>query len=309
MAELIRAGMIKPADIIAAINQRPDLSAGYEGPNKAAVAKELQRDIQRLRSLGQHFAYDRTCGGYVEQPNNVPLVTVCLNDEELTVLAQLRDIHRFTPFREAAASLYDKIAKTLDETARRKLSRAPTIQMSLPVLDELSQHMATAHMIERATQEERDLIFQYQMAGHEHPYDMRVQVLSPLELRDGHVYFEAYSLKSDVERTFRLSRVVPGSAKLYAKRPSRTRHATAVRLQYWLSNAVEPTKHFPKNFVVKEQDDGVIVSALIDERELFRAAKILLRYGHNCIVLEPPALVDDVRRNVEEMAKHYGLLE
>jgi len=41
---------------------------------------------------------------------------------------------------------------------------------------------------------------------------------------------------------------------------------------------------------------------------LTASSKKLLKYGENCQVLEPPELVQEMKRVVREMAKIYGIL-
>ncbi len=128
---------------------------------------------------------------------------------------------------------------------------------------------------------------------------MRVQVLNPLELRDGHAYFEAWSLLSDAEKLLRLDRVVPGSAQVSPnKRAQRIPNSMLVPISIgwpW----PEPIQHFPIDFEVTRCETGSIVSAQIEERQLFWAAKILLKYGQNCMALAPPSLVDEMRHHAE----------
>jgi predicted DNA-binding transcriptional regulator YafY len=64
------------------------------------------------------------------------------------------------------------------------------------------------------------------------------------------------------------------------------------------------TRRFDKHHEKKLDDGWVEVSA--ETRDLFWASKILLKYGENCVVLEPPELVTEMRRVVIEMARNYG---
>jgi len=206
--------------------------------------------------------------------------------------------------------LQDKLIKVLTPDQRKLTKRPPKIRMRIQALDELATHAHSATMIDQAFREQRDMVFSYQPPNAKTPFDMHVQVIGELELRDGHFYFDFQSLRTDIQRSYRLSRVVPGSAKLLPKRrPPRTRKRFPLMLKYWLSADLEPTRHFPDEFKAEKQEDGWIVTAKIDERDLFHATKILLRYGGNCVVLEPPVLVDEMRRAVEDMARKYGLLE
>ena len=301
VTRLIRAGINTPAQIITTINQDPRLAYG-DAPEKA-----LQADIKRLRDFGIHIRYDRQKKHYVEEAGEGVLLP--FSDDELAVLAQLREVHRFTPFREAAERVIEKLIKITSAKQRDVLKKRPLIKLKVPALEELTLHLATAEVVEKAFQTQRELEFQYQMSGKTEAYLMRVQVLNPLELRDGHAYFEAWSLLSDAEKLLRLDRVVSGSAQVLPnKRAKRSTNSILVPIQYWLASGLEPSKHFPIDFKVARSETGSIVSAQIEERQLFWAAKILLKYGQNCMALAPPSLVDEMRHHAEGMARLYGLM-
>jgi predicted DNA-binding transcriptional regulator YafY len=301
VARLIRAGVDTPKKIIAAINQDPRW-AYDKAPEKALLS-----DLGRLKDGGIVFRYDRQKKRYVEEAGEGVLLP--FSDDELAVLAQLREVHRFTPFREAAERVIEKLGNMVSPKQRGALKRQSLIKLNVPALEELTHHLATAEVIEKAFQTQRELAIQYQMSGKTEAYPMRVQVLNPLELRDGHAYFEVWSLLSDAERLLRLDRVVLGSAQVLPnKRARRTQHSTLVTIQYWLGPGLEPSKHFPIDFEVVRSETGCVVSAKIEERQLFWAAKILLKYGQNCMALAPPSLVDEMRHHAEGMARLYGLM-
>jgi predicted DNA-binding transcriptional regulator YafY len=53
------------------------------------------------------------------------------------------------------------------------------------------------------------------------------------------------------------------------------------------------------------EDDWVEVTA--ETRDVFWASKTLLKYGENCVVLEPAELVAEMKKVVKGMARNYGL--
>ena len=309
VAQLIQQGTSKPADIIQAINQIPRLAYNRHGnATTEAHQKALQQDLKRLKGLGQSFEYDKKSKCYVARQADEISLPLGFSDDELAVLAQLFDMQQVTPLGQVARGLHAKLAARMPLQQRKKFLKRPLIAIKIPALDELSDHLATAQTVMEAFETQQELTFQYQGSAHSKAYTYRVQVLSPVELRDGHAYFEARSLQSEMEWDgLRLDRVVPKTATLLpTKQPNRTKHPYLVPLKYWLAKHVgRPTKHFPIDFACETREDGYVISAKIDERDLFRAMKILLRYGENCMVSEPPALVDEMRRTVEEMARLY----
>lgn len=312
VAQLIQGGTNTPAAIIQAINQIPRLAYDRHGnPTTGAHQKALQQDLRRLKAMGQPITYDRRGKCYVLQPVDESSAPLGFTDDELLVLAQLLDLQQATPLGQVAHDLHDKLATRMPPQQRKKFLKRPLIAIKIPALEELTQHLQTAKLVMQAFETQQELSFRYQGSAHAEPYDYRVQVLGPVELRDGHAYFEARSLQSDREWDgLRLDRVLPGSARLLPrKQPSYTKRQNLITICYWLAKHIGPSKHFPIDYVCESRDDGYVISAKIDERDLFRATKILLRYGENCVVSEPTALVDELRRAAEGMARLYGLLE
>lgn len=309
VAKLIRNGIETPNAIIDALNQAN--SAFYLGKSHEAQKKALQRDIKRLQKMGLHFKFDLKQGKYCEimpppEDSGEGLNSLTFDNDELIVLAQLRDLHRFTPYAATAQRLCNKLTRFLTAQQRTLLEKRPLINMQIPLLDMLTEHIETAHIVEKAFMEQRDLEFLYHTPKYESPYLFKTQVLAGLELRDGHVYFEAWSLNSDGFREFRLDRIVKGSARLLPnKRPRRTGLVVKLTLQYQLDAHLSPTQHFVGQTAEKQADGSHLVTAIIDERQLFRAEKTLLRYGDGCKVISPPELVARFRTVVAAMMRRY----
>lgn len=307
VAELIRAGNATPSEILRLVNTDPLIA--YTGMTKKAQLKALGRDLERLEGMGFYFEYDKRHARYVETKNDASISVLNLSDQETDVLAQLPVAFHDTSYQSGAISLCARLAKLLPKNQQNRLAATPLLRINTPALEELGANTASARLISRAFRERREITFHYLPPGKKKAYEMRAQILSDLELRDGHVYFDFQSLRSDIQRSYRLSRVVPGSVKLQPRQQAGFGPAPApVEISYWLSSNLEPTRHFPNGFNATQMENGWVVTAQIDEREIFRVAKILLRYGGNCQALAPIALVDEVRRAVEEMAKRYGLI-
>ena len=64
--------------------------------------------------------------------------------------------------------------------------------------------------------------------------------------------------------------------------------------------------HFADMTVEYDEEQGIVrVQAFTDD--LFKAVRILLSYGSNCKVLEPPEAVRRMREHVAGMARLYKL--
>ncbi len=63
------------------------------------------------------------------------------------------------------------------------------------------------------------------------------------------------------------------------------------------------SQHFPGQTVETHTDGSATVTARIPD--LFEARRILLSYGENCTVLEPPELVEQMRVVAAEFSKIY----
>jgi len=307
VSALIRSGINTPSRILSRINDNPEIA--YTGKTKAIQLKALERDLQRLQNLGIVFNYDPQKRCYIEKESGSLSGLIHLAEDEMEILKQIPMVFRQTPYEEAAQEFRNKLVQMLPLDQQHKTSENVHVRMSFPALEQLKPYEQTALQIDKAFREQREMTFLYKPPGRKEPYEMRVLVTSELELRDGHFYFELQSLRSEIQRSYRLSRVVPGSVKLHPKRITIPQHhIVPIKLRYWLSSDLEPTPHFPNRFEAKQDETGWIVSAEVDERDIFRVVKILLRYGGNCQVLEPVALVDEMRRTVEEIAKRYALI-
>jgi predicted DNA-binding transcriptional regulator YafY len=65
------------------------------------------------------------------------------------------------------------------------------------------------------------------------------------------------------------------------------------------------TRRFRNHQEERQEDGSLVVTAEIDESELFWVSKTLLKYGENCVALEPPELVAEMKRVVGQMARNY----
>ena len=164
----------------------------------------------------------------------------------------------------------------------------------------------TVSRIEMAIQRGRQLEFDHRTAR---DGKVRRHVIEPRPLifERGHVYLCGWSIDWDKELRFRLDYIVPGSAIVLSKsiQPNRPTGVTK-QLRYQLSPVIarnSVSQYFPGQVVESHPDGSATITAQITD--LFEARRILLSYGKNCTVFEPPELVAEIRDHVIELCKIY----
>lgn len=285
--------------------------------------RALEYDLHCLREgWGIELTYRRSERRYCLDALSLPLVD--LPQEDLKTLAFL--YHNFpltAPHGNEVRAFLDRLMGLLPEERRRQVLRLRTIpELELDALDreEVSPDVWSA--VEEAVVQRRQLAFSYRPArreAEEIPEHRHVVEPYEVELQDGHYYLEGYCLRACVgseERSsvgtlrYRLSRIVPGTAKVLSARiPPGRRPACTYTLRYRLGPEIARggvTPRFPETQVTLLPDGSAEVTARTSN--LWRARQILLRYGEHCCILEPEELVVMMQETVARMARRYGLL-
>src|SRR5262249_40427324 len=124
---------------------------------------------------------------------------------------------------------------------------------------------------------------------------------------NGHVYLRGRHVEMNKNLTFRLDYIVPGSATMLRTKFTNNRpFAPTYQLRYWLGPAIarhSVSEHFPGQEVERHPEGSAIITAQITD--LFEARQIVLKYGENCIVYEPPELVEQMRVVREHFVRNY----
>jgi proteasome accessory factor C len=204
-------------------------------------------------------------------------------------------------------SLFTRVRDFLAPNLRTALDRKPALRLSPPLLDNIAPHEQTLAQFRKAVYEQRRLQFVYNSPAHPEP---QRHIIEPetLEEREGHLYFEGYSPDAGQVLQFRLERVEPRSAEVLPAKFGTGRKRRLTKIRYRLSPNVArfgATRRFENHAETRLEDDWVEVTA--DTNDLFWASKTLLKYGDNCIVLEPPELVAMIKTVVKGMARNYGV--
>lgn len=287
------------AELIAAV--RAELGAEAYG---AAPEDSLRHDLDWLERLGFKVV---TAPGHRYNLTQVnPRFPVPLTREQVEALAAARRAFEQTLYHKPMEGLAERLRPFLAPAMRPLLEREPMLRVEIPLLDNAPPSEEVLQKFRKAAHEQRRFSFVYRSpAGGK----ARRHTIEPeaLEEREGHIYFEGYSPDYSQVLQFRLERVEAKSVEILPTRfPTRRRRATPIR--YRLSPTVArfgATRRFPNHTETTLPDGWVVVNA--ETRDLFWASKVLLKYGENCVALEPPELVKEMRRVVTQMAQNYGL--
>ena len=279
------------------------------GSSAYGVAPEdaLLRDVKWLKQLGYEIVL--TEGYRYRLTRFDPLLPLPLTREDVETLAAVRKALADTLYGESIEHLVGSLRPFLQPNLRPLLDAEPLLKLSAPLLDNLAPQQTTLRVFRRACEQHRQLTFLYRSPTQLESSPIR-HTIEPdsMEERDGHVYFEGYAPEYGNMLRYRLDRVEPGSVEILPARYATRRARRAIPLRYKLSPVVASlgaTRRFEKHREKKLADGWVEVSGEI--YDLFWASKILLKYGENCLALEPPELVAEMKRVVGEMARNYGL--
>lgn len=276
----------------------------------ASPADAFQTDLRLLRELRFNVRFRRSSNTYHLADQSHPALRLHLAVRELEALAAIRNAFRGLPYAEQVKGLIRRIEERLPDESQKALQREPLLSFSFAPAGDLAPHSRTLAVIERAIEKSQRLLFDYRSARrHDEPPEHHVVEPYNLEYRDGHLYFDGHDPSRQFTATYRVDRVVPGSARVLPMKfvpRGRLRRFFTVRYRLWppaMGDTV--SKRFRKQREEWQADGSVIVTGESDS--IFWASKLLLRYGENCQVLEPPELVVEMRRVVREMARIYEI--
>ncbi len=283
--------------------------------------RTLENDLHYLRNRWDvELTYERESHQY--QLMGLPFPLLALPPGDLITLAFL--YHNFTsstPQGDEVHALLNRLVALLPEEQSRQVQRLRTIpDLELEVLDpeEIEDDVWSA--VEKAIMERRQLSFCYRPISPERgtAEARRLYRVEPygVDFLDGHYYLEAYCLQLQIDdrtsrhrgtRQYRLSRITPGSIQILPdKLPPGPRTPEGYVIRYRLSPAIAcggVTARFPETRIKILPDGSAEVEAWTTN--LWRARQAMLRYGENCRVLAPEALVTMMRESVSQMALYY----
>ena len=281
----------------------------------ATIARQQQyqfrHDLAALRQMGCQIEFERNSKSYTW--HNSPF-GLNLSTAQLSTFALLCDT-----FEEATILHADEIQNLLtyfvgllsnDQQKELTNLRRPFSIDLHETTDYRNADAATIARIEMAIQRRQQLEFSHRTSrdGQERRHVIEPR---PLVFERGHVYLYGWSIDWNKELRFRLDYIIPGSAEVLhtsiaPNRPTRASKQLRYRLNAVIArNSV--SLHFPGQAVETHLDGSATVTAQVTD--LFEARRVLLSYGKNCTVLEPPELVAEMRDHVNELYRIYHTLD
>lgn len=268
---------------------------------------QLEQDIEALRVSGCDIRYERKNKWY--RWRNSPF-GLSLDDKQLTSFAILFDAFTHTTMLHGSdiQALLSYLVACLPAEQQRSLARRRRA-FSIDLHETTDYRNADPLMIKRieqAIQQGQQLEF-----SHRRPRDGQVHrhVIEPRPLvyERGHVYLKGWSLDFVKELSFRLDYILPDTARVLPTTVARSRPAPRTyTLRYWLSVEIarnSVSEHFEGQHVEHHEDGSATVTAQITD--LFKALRTLIGYREHCIVLDPPELVEQMRKSVAKLYDIY----
>jgi len=299
---LAQEGEATRAELVARVRDALGTSAYGAAPEDA-----LRHDLNMLALLGFEVAVMR--GHRYQLTYREPLFPLPLRPEHIETLAAVRRALEKTLYGETVEDLIRRLRPFIAPSLRPLLDREPVLKLNTPLIDDLAPHHITLNKLRRAQEQQLRFSFLYRSPLQPDSRPVR-HTIEPetIEERAGHVYFEGYSVDTEQILQFRLDRVELGSAEVLPSKFPGQRERRPISICYRLSPSIArygASRRFDQHAETVLPDGWVEVRA--ETKDLFWASKILLKYGENCIAVEPPELVAELKRVVWEMARNYGI--
>lgn len=298
-------------EIVASLDQDELLDYDRFADQKAIARQQrfqFRHDLDALRLMGCQIEYDHSSKSYAW--HNSPF-GLCLSQTQLSAFAVLLDTFEHATILHAAdvEALFTYLVGRLPDEQRKTLLAGRRCSFSIDLheaTDYRAADPATVGRIETAIRLGRQLEFL-----HRTPRDgkERRHVIEPrpMVFEHGHVYLCGWSVDWNKELRFRLDYIVAGSATVLSIPVRRSRPSQVAKLLRYRLNAViarnSVSEHFPGQVVETHADGSATVTAQVID--LFEARRTLLSYGLNCVVLEPPELVEEMRTIAAELYRIY----
>lgn len=293
---------------------REELIAAVRNEVQDAYARSPEdsfyRDLRLLRCLGFSIKYRRSRGTYSLKSFDHPILHLHLEPEALEALAAIKDAFQDLPYEGKIEALLEAIEARLPGQDHRALNRKLPLSFSFAPADDWQTHSGSLQVVEWAIRGHQRLEFLYRSPKRPQDAEPKHHQVEPynLEYREGHLYFDGYSLATGRVYPFRVDRIVPGSAKVLPdKFVPREELRRRITIRYRLAPEIArygASVRFLNQREERQEDGSVMVTA--ETESLFEAMNKLLRYGSYCKVLEPPELVELMRREAEAMVGVYS---
>lgn len=292
----------------------------------SARRSAFKRDRDNLRKhLEVEFGYDPRSGQYtLQDPGSFGALALPLAGlRALQFLSQAFDSELGE--RAEVQDLIDHLVSRLSAADRLRLERG-TPSLEIDIFQSLDEQPVDEHVwavVRRAKAERRKLAFNYLSPRHADRLP-RYHEVAPywIGFRRGHWYLYAYDLLrrepsglvelDSGHKNFRLTNIQPDErlAVLPSMLPPARRRPPRFRVHYRLLPPLgrgSISRHFDEMQVQRLPDGSAEVQGYTEND--WEAARILLAYGENCLVLGGDEVLKRVQRAARGMARHYGYLD
>lgn len=301
------------------------LGADAYPPGTEAAKAAFKHDRERLRNqLEARFHYDPVEMVYCLDDAG-PFGRLELSPASLKTLALLSQafLGEIGERAEVQALLEELFQRLSPEDLRKLESFSPAIELDgLRTVDAGPVDGEVWEAVLRAVREHRKLSFEY-LSPQQNDRLPRYHEVAPYRIRfqDGHWYLHAYDLyvrnpygyemRDAGYRRFRLHYILPGERLVVwpTVLPAGLRKAPRYTLHYRLLPALgrgSVSRRFDDMRTETNPDGSVDVWGTTEDA--WQAARTLLGYGENCLVLGGEEVLRLVKKAVQGMARNYGVL-
>jgi predicted DNA-binding transcriptional regulator YafY len=293
-------------------------------PEAAARRAAFKHDREHLRTqLGAIWSYDPLSKLYTLEDAG-PYACLSLCSEDVQALALLaRTFSGEIGEHAAIQDLLQRLAARLPVQDRRRLESVPALlQLDFQQgIDSSPPAERVWQTVQRATGEHRKLAFNYLSPQYD-DCRPRYHEVAPyrVRFRSGHWYLRAFSLRRmepdgqeqrpNSYRNFRMSYIQDDErlAVLPDVLPGTPRRSPRIWVHYRLLPPLGRgaiSRHFDEMQITPLPDGSADVQGYTEDD--WWAARLLLGYGENCLVLGGTEVLERVQQTVRGMARLYGL--
>lgn len=292
----------------------------YKEGSEKSQSRTFERDLDNVRyRLGAMVEWNPGLREYVLLDPG-PYMQSALSEEALQGFAFLQD--SFTTSEEIQAVIRPLLTwveqSVPSEQLRTMTHHSAAMQLNIQRISEGDIHPDVWEKVIYAIKQRRIIEFEYLSPIHEKPTRHR-HTVEPYEhyFRNGHFYLKAYCLRwvapDGTEggrfwaNPYRLNYIQAPNLSLLGTFVHRERGPRLTPIRYKLSPLIARggiSRYFLNMAVSEPDEEGWVVVTAVTENE-FEAYRTLLAYGDQCVVLEPPTLVERMRRAVQALHAYY----
>jgi len=299
---------------------RHTLPDSYTEASEKTQRRTFERDLENVRQrLGATVNWQPRLRQYVLHDPG-PFVQSDLSPEALNSLAFLKDsLTTSVEIQKVIQPLLDWVEQAISPEQIRQMTHQHTpIQLNIERISEGDIHPEVWRKVIYAIKQRRIITFNYRSPVHQRG-EPRRHTVEPYEhyFRGGHFYLKAYCLRWVAPdghengkfwaNPYRLDYILSDNLELGSTFVAREQRKPMQQICYKLSPQIVRggiSRYFPDMSVDEPDEEGwVAVTARTDNE--FEAYRTLLAYGDQCVVLEPPGLVERMRQVAESFATAY----